>query len=116
VTAVLLAAEIGTALAVLAVTIEIIVVAVPAIIAEPASTPMHRIVADIVWYGAELAQDSLTQHTILVLVVLLDMLVAAVQDHGFGPLEVPDNALSTTWTITDKDTVLQQEVVAELDT
>ena len=108
--------EIGTVPAVLAAIIEIIVVAVPAIIVEPASTPIKQIVADIVWYGVGLVQDSLIQHMTLVLVVFLDMPVAAAQDHGFGPLEVLANVLSTTWTITDKDTVLQQVVVAELDT
>ena len=114
--AAVLVVEIGTASAAKAATIEIIVVAEPAIIAELASTLMQQIVADIAWYGVGLVQDSLIHHMTLVLVVLLDMLAAAVQDHGFGPVEVLANVLSTTWTITDKDMDLQQAVAAELDT
>ena len=107
--------EIGTVPAVLAAIIEIIVVAVPAIIVEPASTPIKRIVADIVWYGVELAQGRLIQVMKVMFVVFLGMLAAAAQDHGFGPLEVLANVLSTTWTITDRDTEPVQVVVAELD-
>ena len=107
--------EIGTAPAVLAAIIEIIVVAVPAIIVEPASTPIKRIVADIVWYGVELAQDSLIQVMKVMFVVFLGMQAAAVQDHGFGLLEELANVLGTTWTITGKDTEPVQAVAAELD-
>ena len=113
---VVLVVEIGTVPAAKAATIEIIVVVAPVIIVEPVSTPMQQIVADTVWYGVGLVQDSLIHHMTLELVVLLDMLAAAAQDHGFGPVEVLANVLSTTWTITDKDMDLQQVAVAELDT